>query len=73
MHGLEIEYWDDVDFIYLDIDDPATNQYKGELGFLFQPHLVFIDGNGQVVEQLIGFADEAGMRAILDGMVQNAN
>ncbi len=54
VHGLEAEYYDRISFIYLDIDDPANETFKGILDFRYQPQLILLDGNGQILYQWIG-------------------
>ena len=54
MHGLEVEYYDKINFVYLDIDDPANDDFKKELKFRYQPQLFLLDGNGEILYQWIG-------------------
>jgi thioredoxin-related protein len=54
VHGLEVEYYDKIEFIYLDVDDPANAGYKDQFEFRYQPQMVLLDGQGQVVQQWIG-------------------
>ena len=54
MHGLEVEYFDRINFIYLDVDDPANENFKDQFGFRYQPQMILLDGKGQVVQQWIG-------------------
>ena len=54
MHGLEVEYFDRINFIYLDVDDPANANFKEQFGFRYQPQMILLDGEGQVVQQWIG-------------------
>jgi hypothetical protein len=54
VHGLEAEYADQIDFIYLDIDDNRTDSFKRELGYRVQPHLFLLDGEGKIVTQWLG-------------------
>ena len=54
MHGLEVEYYDKIDFVYLDIDNPDNGTFKKELGFRYQPQLLLLDGNGEILYQWIG-------------------
>ena len=54
MHGLEVEYFDRINFIYLDVDDPANENFKEQFGFRYQPQMILLDGEGQVVQQWIG-------------------
>lgn len=57
MHGLDAEYGDRIQFTYLDIDDPNTDDLQVALGFRVQPQLFLLDGEGQVLQQWFGFVD----------------
>lgn len=54
VHGLEVEFHDEIKFVYLNIDDPANDQFKQELGYRYQPHFLLIDGKGNILEQWLG-------------------
>ncbi len=54
VHGLEVEFHDEIKFVYLNIDDPANDQFKQELGYRYQPHFLLIDGEGYILEQWLG-------------------
>lgn len=54
VHGLEVEYHEEIEFVYLDIDDPANDQFKQELGFRYQPHFILVDGAGNILDQWLG-------------------
>jgi hypothetical protein len=54
VHGLEADFYGKIEFVYLDIDDPANEPFKNELRFHYQPHLFLLDGNGQVLHEWIG-------------------
>ena len=71
VHGLEIEYWGEVDFAYLDIQDPATQEFRNQFGFRYQPYLVFVDGEGNVIGDAIGYQDEANLRAKIEQLVSS--
>lgn len=66
MHGLEAEWGDQVNFIYLDIDDPATQPFKSALGYQYQPHMFLVDGDGQVVQQWVGLVDRETLEQALE-------
>ena len=55
LHGLESVYNQRVNFIYLDIDDPANNSIKKQLGYRYQPQYFLIDPRGGLVWQGSGF------------------
>jgi thioredoxin-related protein len=54
VHGLEVDYYDKIKFVYLDVDDPATQTFKETLDFRYQPQLILLDGDGQILYQWIG-------------------
>jgi hypothetical protein len=54
VHGLEAEYGEQINFVYLDIDDQANGPFKQQLGYRYQPHLFLIDGAGTVLQQWVG-------------------
>jgi len=65
VHGLE-QRWDGrVVFVYLDIDDPRTDEFKRQLGYLYQPHLFLLDGEGEILQQWVGFVEGAQLEAAL--------
>jgi thiol-disulfide isomerase/thioredoxin len=55
VHGLEEQYGSQVRFIYLDIDDPANKPFKEELRYRYQPHFFLIDGEGNILNQWVGY------------------
>ncbi|MCP5095551.1 MAG: hypothetical protein GY943_08370 [Chloroflexi bacterium] len=55
MHGLEEEYGDEVEFVYYDIDDPDSAAAKTEYNFRFQPHVILVDENGEIIQQWLGY------------------
>lgn len=65
VHGLEAEYAGKVDFVYLNIDDPATTRFKEQLGYIYQPHLFLLDGQGTILQQWIGFTTGTDLGAAL--------
>ena len=65
VHGLEARYSDRIDFIYLDIDDPRSAPFKSRLGYLVQPHVFMLDGQGAIQQQWLGMVSEADLEAAL--------
>lgn len=55
VHALEGQYEDQINFIYLDIDDPANDFFKEELRYRDQPHFFLLDEDGQIIKQWIGY------------------
>jgi thioredoxin-related protein len=58
VHGLEAKYADRLGFVYLDIDDPNTENLKQALGYRVQPHFFLVDGEGNVLQQWLGSVRE---------------
>ncbi|MGW8144975.1 MAG: TlpA family protein disulfide reductase [Anaerolineales bacterium] len=54
MHGLEADYYNKINFVYLDIDDPANETFKQELRFIYQPQMFLLDGDGRVLKEWVG-------------------
>lgn len=58
VHGLEAKYGNCIDFVYLDIDNAATNDAQRQFRFQAQPLLILLDSSGQEVWRKFG-----GMKA----------
>jgi thioredoxin-like negative regulator of GroEL len=69
VHGLDDKWGDQIEFIYLDIDDPQTDVFKRQLGYRYQPHIFLLDADGQVVEQFIGYQDGQTLQAAIRAVV----
>lgn len=54
VHGLEDRYKEQMNFIYLDIDDPLTEDLKKQLGYKSQPHFFLLNKYGVVIQQWVG-------------------
>ena len=70
MHGLEAEYYDRIQFSYLDIDDPTNDQFKRALGYQYQPHLFLLDGEGNILGQWVGRTSAEELAAAFQGALQ---
>jgi len=70
VHGLEVEYHNQINFVYLNIEDPLTDQFKDELGYRYQPHFFLIDGEGEIIQQWLGpVAEETFRTAFNEALV----
>ena len=69
MHGLEQQYGSQVNFVYLDIDDPATESFRRQLGFHVQPQLFLLDKDGAVIQQWLGLVSREELEAALQQAV----
>ena len=66
VHGLEAEYYDQVEFSYLDIDDPANDDIKRILGFRVQPQFFLLNENGEIIHQWFGGVSADDFRSTFD-------
>jgi thioredoxin-related protein len=55
VHGLEAQYGENLNFIYLDIDNPSNDQIKEQLHYKYQPHFFLVDENGVTLKQWLGY------------------
>lgn len=67
VHGLEAEFGDRMNFVYLDIDDPQNNRFKEQLGFRYQPQFFLLDGKGNILTAWIGRVSEDELRSVFSG------
>ena len=67
MHGLEQQYGQNIDFIYLDIDDPRNDDFKRQLGYRVQPHMFLLDGTGEELGEWLGLVSREELEAALQG------
>lgn len=70
MHGLEAEYDQKMKFTYLDIDDPANDAFKQELGYRVQPHIFLLDEEGNVLQEWLGMVSEEQFRQAFDNALK---
>jgi glutathione peroxidase-family protein len=71
VHGLEADYGDQMNFVYLDIDDPANDPFKEALHYRVQPHIFLIDEKGNVIQQWLGYVKEQDLRAAIQAALAN--
>jgi hypothetical protein len=55
VHGLEDDYGEEIEFVYIDIDDPDSYEAKIKYGFRVQPHFLLVAADGEVLEQWYGY------------------
>lgn len=71
VHGLEDLYGDRINFVYLDIDDPETNEFKRAFGYRYQPEFYLVSPDGEVLNAWFGFVPpEAFLGAIEQVLAQ---
>ena len=70
VHGLETEYYNSINFVYLDIDDSANADLLSFLGYRYQPHFFLVDGDGTVLQQWLGVVPAGDLRTAFNNHVQ---
>jgi thioredoxin-related protein len=66
VHGLEVEFHERIEFVYLNIEDSATDEFKKQLGYRYQPHFFLVDGEGEILQQWLGPVSEEELRQALE-------
>ena len=70
LNGLEDQYKDRIHFVYLDIDNPATQPFKKDLHFRIEPEYYLLDGQGKVVKQWSGYVSKEELQAAFDAVLK---
>ena len=70
VHGLEQVYGDQVNFVYLDRDDPATSDLQNALGYVYQPHYFLLDAEGNILGNWTGIVDGKDFQAAIETALQ---
>jgi thiol-disulfide isomerase/thioredoxin len=58
VHGLEAKYFTNLNFYYLDADDPATKSFQKKYGFQYQPYFVLLNGEGKELKRWAGYVSQ---------------
>jgi len=67
---LEAEYFQQINFIYLDIDDPANTAIKNQLGYRLQPEFYLVDANGNVLKHWLGLVNPNELETAIKSLVK---
>ncbi len=70
IHRLEEEYEGRMNFVYLDIDNPATRELKRALGYREPPHFFLLDGEGKILRQWRGRVDPEQIALEIQGRLE---
>ncbi len=69
VHRLEAEYWGQVDFVYIDRENPDNQSVTQRFGIRGQPVFILLSPDGAEVERLFGYVSEEDLRSALDGIL----
>jgi thioredoxin-related protein len=70
VHGLEAKYFGKIKFTYLDADDPNTREFQRALGFNYQPEFYLLDGQGNLLQKLVGYVSQDQFEATFTQYLQ---
>lgn len=71
VHGLEAEYWGEVDFVYLDREANSNSDIVQKFGIFGQPVLIFLAPDGEtIIKQWFGRVDAATLSAEFDAYLE---
>lgn len=71
VHELESEYGTQIEFVFVNIDDPESAALKQEYGFRYQPHFLLVDAEGEVIEEWLGYTDAAFFEQTFATVLEN--
>ena len=66
VHGLETQYEQRVDFLYLNVAEARNDSAMLAFGFRATPHFFFVSANGRVLANVQGVVPEDSLRGALD-------
>ena len=69
VHGLEAEYWGEVDFVYVDREAGANQNIVEQYGIFGQPVFILIAPDGSEIQRWFGRVDAGTLASALDGVL----
>ena len=66
MNGLEAKYGDQIEFIYLNVDDPGTLPMRQQYDVVARSQYVLVDANGEIVQKWFGYINEETISQVID-------
>lgn len=72
VHGLEGEYWGQVDFVYIDRENADNQSVTQQYGIRSQPVLILVAPDGTEIQRWFGSVGEADLRSALDSYLASA-
>ena len=71
MDGLKEQFGADIDFLVLDIDDPATLPLREQYNMVQRTNYVLVNERGEVVQRWYGPLNEREMSAALSSYLRS--
>ena len=70
VNELQEKYDKDIQFIAYNIDDPNSLAAMQTYNFYFQPHFLFVDENGEIIEQWLGYTSASAFEHTFDNYLE---
>lgn len=70
VHGLEDIYGEQINFVFLDQDDPATASFRETFGYRYQPEFYLLNPDGIILGTWIGYTDGAILQEAIEHALQ---
>ena len=70
VNQLKAEYGRQMNFVFLDIDNPATEPFKRDLRYRNKPHFFLLDEQGKVLIQWTGYVTDEQFRKAFEAALQ---
>jgi thioredoxin-like negative regulator of GroEL len=70
VHGLEEQYAGQIDFLYMNVEDPATAPARQQLGYRVQPQFFLLDADGTIVQEWLGPVSAAQFEEAFQSVTQ---
>lgn len=69
MHRLEAKYGDQIEFVWLNIDDGSTLAMRQQYDIVSRSQYVLVSADGQAVRKWFGYLSEAEVAQALDALL----
>ena len=70
VHGLEQQYKDRLDFLYLNVAESPNRPARDRYGFVSTPHFFFIRSDGSAMESIQGVVPADSIRGAIERLIR---
>lgn len=71
IHNLQDRYGTQINFVFLDIDNPAVKPFQELLGFRQEPHFFLLDADGSLLRQWVGYVSYQTLAEAIDAALKH--
>ncbi len=73
VYELEQQYGEQIEFVYLDVDDPAVRTVAGDFEIVVLPHFFLLDSEGNIVDQWAGLVAKKQFTTVFDTLLESGS